>query len=173
MENNQTKSKKVDIIKEMTISALIAALYAALTIAIAPISYGPIQFRVSEILVLLCFFNKRYSIGLTLGCLLANLYSPTAVLDVPFGTVATLIACVGIMFSKHLAVAIIFPVVVNAFIIGGELYMFGTPFWYNVLWVGLGELVVMIAGYIIFMLLKKNVGFYKLIGATQNTEFKF
>ena len=96
----ETKVRKTDIIKDMTANALIAALYAAFTIAIAPISYGPIQFRFSEILVLLCFFNKKYTIGLTLGCLLANLYSPTASLDIPFGTAATLVACVGIMFSK-------------------------------------------------------------------------
>ena len=103
----ETKARRTDIIKDMTANALIAALYAAFTIAIAPISYGPIQFRFSEILVLLCFFNKKYTIGLTLGCLLANLYSPTASLDIPFGTAATLVACVGIMFSKHLAVAAI------------------------------------------------------------------
>ena len=169
----ETKARRTDIIKDMTANALIAALYAAFTIAIAPISYGPIQFRFSEILVLLCFFNKKYMIGLTLGCLLANLYSPTASLDIPFGTAATLVACVGIMFSKHLAVAAIFPVVCNAFVVGGELYLFGSPFWYNVLWVGVGELVVMIAAYVIFMLLKRNESFYKLINATQNTEFKF
>ena len=90
------KSQK-GIVQDICINGIIAATYAALTIAISPLSYGPIQFRFSEIMVLLCFFNKKHSIGLTLGCLLANIFSPTAVLDVPFGTMATLIACIGII----------------------------------------------------------------------------
>lgn len=167
------KEKRTDIVQDICFNALIAAAYAALTIAIAPIAYGPIQFRISEIMVLLCFFNKKYSIGLTLGCLIANIFSPTASLDIPFGTLATLIACIGVMFSKRLIVAIWFPVLVNAFIIAGELYLFGEPYWMSVLTVGIGELVVMIAAYIIFILLKRSKPFMKAIKANQNLEVKF
>lgn len=165
------KNKK-DIIQEICLNGLIAALYVALTLVLAPVSYGAIQFRLSEILVLLCFFNKRYAIGLTLGCLIANIFSPTAVLDIPFGTLATLIACIGIMFSKHLLVAIAFPVVVNAFIIAGELYFFGEPYWLSVLTVGAGELIVMIIGYFVIMMIR-NPKLLKVIKANQNLDFKF
>ena len=164
--------KKINV-KFIAESAIIAALYAALTWLLAPISYGPIQFRFSEIMVLLCFFNKKHSIGLTLGCLLANLFSPTAVLDVPFGTIATLIACVGIMFSKQLAVAALFPVISNAFIIAWELSFFGEPYWMSALTVGLGELGVMVIAYIFFFFIRKSKGFMKVIHANQNLEFKF
>lgn len=170
------KKKKIDaktLIKEMTFDALLAAFYVVFTVVISPISYGAIQFRFSEILVLFCFFNKRYSIGLTLGCLIANIFSPTAALDIPFGTAATLLACIGIMFSKWMALAIMFPVITNAFIVGGELYLYGSPFWFNVGWIALGELVVMIVGYILFFILKRYKSFFKAINATQNTEYKF
>ena len=122
-------NKRRDIIKDICVNGLIAAAYVAMTLAVSPLAYGPIQFRFSEIMVLLCFFNKKYAYGLTIGCLIANCFSPTASLDIPFGTVATLLACIGIMFSKHLAVAILFPVVSNAFIIAWELSFFNEPFW--------------------------------------------
>ena len=166
-------TKRKDLIIEICINGLIAALYAVLTILIAPLSYGAIQFRFSEILVLLCFFNKKYSIGLTLGCLIANFFSPTAVFDVPFGTIATALACVGIMFSKHLLIAITFPVVFNAFIIGWELTFFGEPFWFSVLFVALGELAVMVIAYVFFFFIKRTPHFLKVIKANQNREFKF
>lgn len=165
---------KKDLVQEITINGLLAALYAVFTVAMSPISYGPIQFRVSEILVLFCFFNKRYTIGLTLGCFIANLFSPTMGLDIIFGTIATLIACVGIMFSKYLIVAIWFPVVSNAFIIAWELYILGvSQYWITVLTVGLGELAVMVGGYIIFMMLKENKQLFTTIKANQNIDYKF
>lgn len=57
--------------------ALVAALYVVLTITppLNAISYGAYQFRVSEMLVFLAFYNRKYIIGLTAGCMIANLYS--------------------------------------------------------------------------------------------------
>ena len=163
------KSRK-DIIQEISFNALIAAAYVVLTVLISPLSYGAIQFRFSEILVLFCFFNKRYGIGLTLGCLIANCFSPTASLDVLFGTIATALACLCIMFSKHLIVAILFPVIFNAFIVGWELTFFNEPYWMSVLTVGLGELAVMIIGCIFFTFIRQNKGFLKAIKANQNLD---
>ena len=57
-------------------NAIIAALYAALTISLAPLSYGPIQVRVSEFMTLLAFTNRKCMPGLVLGCFLANIGSP-------------------------------------------------------------------------------------------------
>ena len=163
------KSRK-NIIQEISFNALIAAAYVVLTVLISPLSYGAIQFRFSEILVLFCFFNKRYGIGLTLGCLIANIFSPTASLDVLFGTIATALACLCIMFSKYLIVAIWFPIIFNAFIIGWELTFFNEPYWMSVLTVGLGELAVMVVGYIIFTLIRQSKGFMNAIKANQNLD---
>ena len=59
--------------KMLVYSAAIAALYATLTIALAPVSYGPVQLRLSEIMILLVLVNPRFKTGLILGCLIANL----------------------------------------------------------------------------------------------------
>ena len=163
------KSHK-DIIQEISFNALIAAAYVVLTVLISPLSYGSIQFRFSEILVLFCFFNKRYGIGLTLGCLIANIFSPTASLDVIFGTIATALACLCIMFSKHLIVAITFPVIFNGFIIAWELTFFEMPYWMSVLTISLGELAVMIVGYLFFTFIRQSKGFLRAIKANQNLD---
>ena len=167
------KNNKSELIHEMVFNALLAALYVVFTVVVTPLSYGAVQFRISELFVLFCFFNKKYVIGLTLGCLIANCFSPTAALDIPMGTAATLLACLCIMFCKHMLLAIVFPIVFNAFIVGWELYIFGEPFWFSVGFVALGEAAIMVISYIIMMILKNNKGFLKAIKANQNLEVKF
>ena len=68
-------------------NGLLAAIYAALTLCLAPLSYGPIQVRISECLTLLAFYDKRWVPGLTIGCLMANLNSPFGIADMVIGPV--------------------------------------------------------------------------------------
>ncbi len=159
--------------RDIVQNGLLAAFYVVFTYLLTPISFGAIQFRFSEILVLMCFFDKKKIFGLTLGCAIANLVSPLGLMDVGFGTLATFLACLGIIFSKYLIVAISYPVVFNGLIVGFELYLLGDPFWLSSLTVAAGELAVLIVGYIIFMILKRKKKFFEIIKATQNTEFKF
>ena len=160
--------------KDIVSNALIAALYVVFTLITYPISYLGIQFRFAEILVLLVFFRKDYSIGIIVGTAIANLASSIGLVDVGFGTAATIIACVCIMFCKQLAIACIFPIVANAFVVGFELYQFlGLPFWLSVGEVAIGETVVMIVGYVLFMILKRRKTFFENIRANQNIEFKW
>ena len=58
--------------KKIAAVGLIASVYAVVTLALAFISYGPIQFRISEILMFLPLLGKEYILALTLGCFLAN-----------------------------------------------------------------------------------------------------
>lgn len=154
--------------KSIIWNAIIASLYIVLTI-INPFSFGNIQFRISEILVLLVFFRKDYIIGLVIGCMIANFMSPMGWVDVIFGTVATTLALCGVMYSKKLYIAAIFPVVLNGLIVGLELYLvFKLPFVLSALQVALGELVVMIVGVVIFTGLKRDKEFMEMIGANQN-----
>ena len=160
--------------KDIIANSLIAALYVVLTMVTYPFSYMGIQFRVAEIMVLLCFFRKDYAFGLVIGCAIANLPSAIGLVDVGFGSLATLIACLGIMFMKNLGIACLFPVVSNAFIVGFELWKFlGLPFWISVAEVAIGEFAVMVIGYIFFMLIKRRKGFFETIRANQNIEFKW
>ena len=160
--------------KDIIANSLIAAVYVVLTMITYPFSYMGIQFRVAEVMVLLCFFRKDYAFGLVIGCAIANLPSAIGLVDVGFGSLATLIACLGIMFMKNLGIACLFPVVSNAFVVGFELWKFlGLPFWISVGEVAIGEFAVMVVGYIFFMLIKRRKGFFDTIRANQNLEFKW
>lgn len=138
-------------IRKIVFAGIIAALYAVLTLALAPISYGAIQFRVSEILVLLAYFDPMYIGGLTLGCFIANLLGPNGVWDIVFGTLATFISVNAIYFTSkikikekyRLLIASIWPTVFNAAIIGVMLaYMLNIPYLISILEVAVGEFVV-------------------------------
>lgn len=78
--------------RKLTAAAVIGALYAVLTVVLEPISYGPVQFRISEVLCILPFFFPNAAWGLTVGCLIANLFGPNGLLDILFGSLATLLA---------------------------------------------------------------------------------
>lgn len=168
--------KKLDL-KMLTKLAIVAALYVALTYACAPLSYGGIQFRFSEMLILLVFFKREYSISLILGCALANIGSPYGIIDVVFGTLATAISCGLICISKNLFIASLYPAIFNGIIVGLEIVLIDKlePFWTNFGIIGggvfLGEFVVIsIAGVLVFMLLRKNNAFMELIGANRNLK---
>ncbi|NCB51298.1 MAG: QueT transporter family protein [Clostridia bacterium] len=76
--------------RKLTAAAVAGAAYAALTILLAPISYGPIQFRVSEALCILPAFIPCTAWGLAAGCAISNLVSAYGILDIVFGSLATL-----------------------------------------------------------------------------------
>ena len=104
--------------KKLVQGALIGALYAALTLAAAPISFGLMQVRVSEALCILPFFTSAAVPGLFIGCLVANLAGGAVLYDVVFGSLATL-------FSKWLAP--LPAVVVNALIVGALMTLVYLP----------------------------------------------
>lgn len=149
--------------------AVIAALYAALTVAIAPLSYGAVQFRFAEILVLLCFYRKDYCYALILGCFIANWFSPMGYIDVIFGTCSTVFSVVTMRYIKNFYIAAFMPTV-SMIIVAAELWLFAKePFWISLGTTALGEFVVVsIAGVVIFKILEKNKVFMQLIGSDKN-----
>ena len=156
--------------RRITNIGVMTAIYVVATLLCAPFAYKEVQFRISEILMLFCFFNKDYVISLTLGCFIVNLWSPMGYLDVAFGTIATVIAAILIYLLRkriNLFVASLFPVVMNGLLIGAELnYVYKSPFWLNAALVALGEFVcVSIIGVIVVSLMKKNNSFMKLVMA--------
>lgn len=138
--------------------AIVAALYAVLTIAIAPISYGGVQFRLSEVMVLLAFIDPLYIPGLVLGCAISNLFSPLGIIDVFVGSFATFLSVYMISRSKKLFVATLWPVLFNGLIVGAELYYAAQlPFLLTSFQVAFGEFVVVsIVGYIAFRIIVQD-----------------
>lgn len=158
--------KNITSTKRLVTVAAIGALYAALTISLAPISYGNLQFRVSEIFVLLAFFDPLYITGLTLGCLVANSLGPNGLMDIIFGTLATFISVCAISLTAKLTngskfglwVSSLWPTIFNGVIIGWMLHsLFELPLILTMLEVSIGELVIVtFIGVPIFLLLIKK-----------------
>ena len=156
----------------LTVMAVIAAAYAALTVVLAPISYGPVQFRVSEALTALPFLMPGTVWAVFAGCILANLYTGS-VLDIVFGSLATLLA--GLLTAwfgkkgstvKNRVLGCLMPVLFNAVIVGAVLtwgYQFQefpndplASYGFNALTVGLGEAgVLYLIGYTLLRQLPK------------------
>jgi uncharacterized membrane protein len=158
-------------VKTITKLAFVASIYVVTTVW-NPFSYDAIQFRISEILILLCFYRKEYVYALTLGCFIANIFSPLGVYDMIFGTLATVLSCFFIVRCKNLFVASLIPVIFNAIIVGLELhYLIKLDLVASMVSVALGEFaVVSIFGVLVFQRLSRNVNFMKLIEANQNCE---
>lgn len=103
----------------------IAALHAALTFLVvqSPLGYGPVQLRLSEVLMVLAFLTPAAVPGLTLGNAVANGFllpqlGPFALLDVVFGSLGTLLAALWIRrFRDRTLLALAGPVVANALIV--------------------------------------------------------
>lgn len=148
----------------MAKTAIIASLYVALTIISYPFSYGMIQFRISEILMLLCFYNKKYTTSCVIGCLIANLFSFNLI-DCIFGTLATFLACIIMSKIKNRYISSLMPVLFNAVIIGLELYFYlDLPLIYSMLGVAVGEIVVVtIIGNLLCYFIEKNNQLMELI----------
>ena len=166
------------IVRRIARNGVVAALYYGLTmlmiLVLAISQFGVIQCRFSEMLVLLAFFDPSLIFGLTLGCLLANvtgvLMGQAIALDILFGTLATLIACLLEAYvSKFLFVAALWPVAINGIVVGTELYFFlnaeGLPIYLCMFYVALGELIALAVGYVVFMIIARNKSMLRVIGA--------
>lgn len=151
-------------VKIIVINAMIASIYAALTLVISPIAYSEIQFRLSEIMVFLAFYNRKYIPGLIIGCIVANLFSPMGLLDVIFGAISTIIVCISMYLIKNRYLAAITGALITGIIIGGELwYAYQIPYLINALYVAIGELIVLIIGAFIFNVLEHNNRFMNIL----------
>ena len=140
----------------MALAALMAAIYVALCYVLQPISFGPIQFRFSEILCLLAIDFPWALIGVSVGCLLSNSFvGGLGMMDIVFGTLATIVGCfLAYLFKEkrykgYPLISTLMIVLANAIIVGIELgIIFETPnlIWLYIIQVGFGELVVLIIG---------------------------
>lgn len=165
------------IIRRITENGIVAALYVALVAASIPLSFGMLQIRIAEFLILLPFFRKDLIAGVTIGTLIANIFSPMLPWDLIFGTLATLIAAVGVAFCRFLLVACAIPIVANGFIVGAEIVLTGQveeAYMVCVGFVALGELIAVVGiGYPLMTILKRQPRFIEFIGANQNLEAKW
>ena len=142
---------------------IIAALYAVLTIVVAPISYGPLQIRISEALCVLPYFTAAAVPGLFIGCVIANCFgillgSSLGLMDVIVGSLTTLAAAFVTSKIKAKGLVPLPAVLLNAVLVPWTLsVMLGLPYWINVLWVGAGQVVACYGlGYPLLLILNRR-----------------
>lgn len=150
--------------RSLCISAIIAALYAALTLCLPALSYGALQCRPAEALALLPMVLPQSVPGLAVGCLVSNLLSPVGVWDVLFGTLATLLAGLGTrFFRRRPLLAAACPVVCNGLIVGVMLsVVYQLPTVLTVAQVAAGEAIAVALGYGLLKALQNKVDWNKL-----------
>ncbi len=170
--------KKESRLTTMTTAALIAALYAALTLVLPVASFGPVQLRLAEMLTILPVFTPAAVPGLTLGCAIANAVGVATganiagVWDIFVGSAATLLAALVTFALRNVTVkgypvfSTLPPVLFNAVLIGGELsvVLFGgwdaVTMTITMLQVAAGQVVPCIGGGLVLyrLLNRSNLG---------------
>lgn len=156
-------------VQETAKVGLVAALYVAVTIILAVISFGAVQLRLSEMFNYLALFHKRYIVAVTLGVVLANFFSPIWMIDVPVGGIATLIVlviCRAVtkniqnMVTKFVITGIIFTASMCT-VATQLMIMLDMPFWPTYGMVAVGEAFSMLVGGLTMYLLSKKIDFTK------------
>lgn len=150
----------------ITQSAVIAAIYVVLTVVFAPISFNVMQIRISEMLTILPLFTPAAIPGLFIGCILGNLLGGAIVVDIIFGSIATLIGAIGGYALRNNRWLVPVPAIVsNAVIIPFVLkygYGFDMPILIMLLYVAAGEIIgCYILGEILAAVLQKNKNIFK------------
>jgi len=152
MKNNKTLF--------LTEAAMIAAIYTVLVIMFQPISFGPIQFRIAEILTVLPYFTPAAIPGVSIGCFLSAIITTADVLDMIFGSLATLIAAVlSYKLRRYKYLVPVPPIVINALVIPWVLkfaYLEDKSIPFMMLTVGAGQLIVVgLIGMPVLLILEK------------------
>lgn len=167
MNSTTVKSSPRYAVSEIAKTGLVAALYVTVTLMLSVISFGVIQLRLSEMFNYLALYHKRYVVAVTAGVVIANFMSPTWIIDVPIGGIATLLVlliCRRITRNiennvwKIAITAVIFTI--SMFTVALQLtIMLNYPFWPTYGMVALGEFTSMIIGGTIIHTLQKKIDF--------------
>lgn len=134
--------------------AVVAALYTVLTVALAPVSYSFIQFRVSEALKVFVLFDPWLSLGIGVGTFFANMASPYVgpweliwmpITDMIGGILAW--AIYKVLGGKLPAIPMAIYAITTGLAVGIMLYTFGLgAFWVLSGAVVMSEFIILIGG---------------------------
>ncbi|MFJ3391114.1 MULTISPECIES: QueT transporter family protein [Lysinibacillus] len=158
-------------VKFLTTSGIIAALYIAITLLVAPFGFTEVQFRISEMFNHLVAFNPRFTFGIIIGVFISNLFSPNGIIDLYFGVAHSMIT-LGLFilickFVKNIWARLVINTLLftcTMFIIAFELNIaLELPFFWAWLTVAAGEFVVLAVGAPIMYTLNKRLNFKNLI----------
>lgn len=139
-------------------AALIASLYVVLTYVLAPVSYGPLQFRISEALTVLPILYSEAIPGLFIGTMIANMLGGLGPWDIFGGSTVTLVAAWLTYKSSDTKIALIWPIILNAVFVSLYLsFLYNVPYWLTVVSIGISEAaVVILVGYPLLRILQRH-----------------
>lgn len=141
-------------LRQLTAAGVIAAAYAALSLVLAPITFGAVQCRVSEALTLLPVLSPAAIWGVALGCAITNGVGAATganflgLLDLFVGTAATLLAAVASRLLGKLRIggapwlSALPPILFNAIAIGAEWCYAATGSINAAFWVFAGQIAL-------------------------------
>ena len=152
------RNKKVQFITQ---GAVIAAIYVVLVLIFDTFSFGPIQFRIAEMLTIMPYFTPAAIPGLFVGCLIANIIGGGLIWDIVFGSIATLIGAIGsYLVRKNKWLVPLPPIIANMVIVPFVLkyeYGYDGLLVYFMFTVGLSEIIVCgIIGMALLTVMAKN-----------------
>lgn len=143
--------------KKIARGAVITALYVVITYFLAPLSFGPLQFRAAEALTVLPMIFPEAVPALFLAVLLANVIGGLGMVDIVGGSLVTLLAAYVTYKNRDNILAYLSPIIFNAFLISIYLHLlFGLPYWLNVIQIAISEAaVILVLGVPLINYLKK------------------
>ncbi len=153
-------------LKDLLMQTMIAAIYVVLVYVFQFASFGLIQFRVAEVLMILVLFDKKHAVGLTIGCFLANWLGNAIVLDIFVGPLGTLLAAyLMVLFKKKLLISLMMPALANGLVVG-MILTYGyviAPLYITIPAVMIGELgVLYVLGLPMYLILKNHEYFQEI-----------
>ncbi len=158
-------------VKFLAASGIIAALYIAVTMLVAPFGFTEVQFRVSEIFNHLVAFNPRFAVGIIMGVFISNLFSPLGAYDLVFGVGQTMITLGLLIVICKFVQNIWARLIINTFLFTSTMFIIAfelnlaleLPFLWTWLTVAAGEFVVLAVGAPIMYMLNKRLNFKNMI----------
>ncbi|MDH5806105.1 MAG: QueT transporter family protein [Candidatus Methanomethylicaceae archaeon] len=150
--------------EEISLIAIFATLYAVAVISLAPISFGIWQIRIADMLLpLSIIFGMPCTIGLSLGCLIANIYGGLGIIDILGGTIANFLAChiaykigkrngIVIRFLSTITQTFIITIIVGVYLS----FLFNVPIIFSIIGVLVGSIIsINIFGFILEETIRK------------------
>lgn len=158
-------------VRFLAITAIIAAVYVAVSMLIAPFGFTQVQFRVSEMFNHLVAFNPRFAFGIVFGVFITNMFSPLGPIDLVFGVAHSIITLGTFIFICKFVKNVLLRLIINTFLFTFTMFIIAfelnialdLPFLWTWLTVAAGEFVVLAVGIPIMYQLNKRINFSKLL----------
>lgn len=143
--------------RELAEGAIFAAAYIVLVFTLSTISYGAVQCRIADFMMMFCYKKKQNVIGYAIGGVLANMFSPIGPIDMVVGLIVCFIPGLIIYKVGAKIISAVAATVINGVFIALELYLvFAIPYLYALVTVSAGVAVTAVSSMVIYKAISSN-----------------